>query len=270
MVVIALALALLWPQSIPQQPTPDGEYFRQQAKEKAEAARQAAIHINALADNIHSEADAQNYVDAVADLLLGNNHSAWTATAIRSRVAHAEFAAVSDPAKLIPEQRIADSWNEYVREVVATDEILITVAEVHNLRDAMYTGSRRMWNRDVFPQSLWTAPNIYAIGADGKVANGCRAVEALKIFYDLFSFPQTRQSARDRVQRGAVLSDLVQQRQQGQQGRTGQSPPAKSELGGFREANPVMTAQYNYIQAHGQTDYERLLERLFTELFPED
>ncbi len=157
------------------------EQFRQQH----EPARQRAIHINDLAGNIHAEADARAYVDAVAEELTGHRHMPWTTRSIRHRVAHAEYEAVTDPSRQIPEQRIVDIWNEYVREIDAPAEALVTVAEVHNLRDAMYSNaSDRMWKNEM-TQSLWTMPNVYSIDADGKVASGCRAVEALKIIRDM-------------------------------------------------------------------------------------
>lgn len=79
-------------------------------------------------------------------------------------MAHAEYEAVSDPSRLIPEQRIVDLWNEYVRELDAPEETLVTLAEVHNLRDAMYFGSKAMWKREGFTQQIWTAPDIHAVG----------------------------------------------------------------------------------------------------------
>jgi hypothetical protein len=67
------------------------EQFRQQY----EPTRQRAIHINDLAGNIHSEADARAFVDAIAEELTGHRHMSWTTRSIRRRVAHAEYEAVS-------------------------------------------------------------------------------------------------------------------------------------------------------------------------------
>jgi hypothetical protein len=63
------------------------EQFRQQY----EPTRQRAIHINDLAGNLHSEADARAFVDAVAEELTGHRHMSWTTRSIRHRVAHAEY-----------------------------------------------------------------------------------------------------------------------------------------------------------------------------------
>jgi hypothetical protein len=266
---ILLAVVLLL--AAPQQPDPphsqpNQQQSAEQAHEKREQARQAAIHLNELAGNIHSEADAQAFVDAVAEQFGGGQFQTWTTRSIRHRVARAEFHAVSDPAQLIPEQRIADIWNEYVRELDAPAETLVNVAEVHSLRDAMLTMSQRMWKPEGF-QQLWTIPNVYAVSADGKVASGCRAVEALKLFHDMsFSF-QNVESARERVQKGILVSDVNQQRQLKP---TPRPHAVKSSLAASTRVNPIMLAEHSYLQAHGEPDYLRLLQRLFEELFPED
>jgi len=114
MIVIPLALLLAAPQAaVPQQSELTQQQRLEQAREKYEPIRQAAIHVNELAGNIHSESDARAFIDAVAEQLTGHKHQSWTTRSIRHRVAHAEYQAVSDPAGLIPEQRIVDVWNEY-------------------------------------------------------------------------------------------------------------------------------------------------------------
>jgi hypothetical protein len=268
MIAIPLVLLFLFgapQQSGPQAPDPAAQQKLEDARARYESTRQAAIHANELAGNLHSEADARAFVDAVAERLIGNQNWSWATRSIRHRVARAEYEAVSDPSRLIPEQRVVDVWNEYVRELDAPEETLVTAAEVHNLRDAGYTMNKLMWKKDRFPQSLWTMPNVYAAGADGKVATGCRAVEALKILHDMSSSFQSVLAARERVQRGVLVSDLAMQRQ----APAPRPQPARSQLRAVRDANPVRVAEYHYVQAHGEGDYQHLLERLFAELFPE-
>jgi len=270
MIAIPLVVALLFAapqQSVPQQSDPALQQRLAEAREKYEPTRQAALHLNELAGTIRSEAEARAFVDAVAQRLTGHEHQSWTTRGIRLRVAHAEYEAVVDPSHLIPEQRIVDIWNEYVRELDAPGETLVTVAEVHNLRDAMYASSQSMWNREGFTQQLWTIPNVYAVDADGRVARGCRAVEALKLFHDMFYFFQNVQGARERVQKGVLVSDLARQRQRDP---TPRPQTARGELRATRNANPILLAENRYLQAHGERDYLRLLERLFAELFPSE
>src|SRR5439155_28359 len=86
---------------------------------------QAAIRMNELAAHINSEADARAFVDAVADMFADNLPPAWATRGIRERIARAEYEAVSDPLRQIPEQRIADVWNKYVREIGASEEPIV-------------------------------------------------------------------------------------------------------------------------------------------------
>jgi hypothetical protein len=266
--MIAIPLVMLFLFGVPQQSSTPPDLTSQpnseQAKEQYEATRQAAIRINELAGNIHSEVDARAFVDAVAEREAGGQLLWWATTGIRHRVAQAEYDAVSDPSKLIPEQRIVNVWNEYVRELDAPEETLVTVAEVHNLRDASYTSTQHMWKNQKFPQSLWTMPNVFAVGSDGKVAVGCRAVEALRILYDMSRFFQNLQAARERIRKGVLASDLFRQEQEW----SPRAPTAKSHLASATNASPVRLAEYRYAQAHSDGDYQRLLQKLYAELFP--
>jgi hypothetical protein len=188
-----LAFALFFSQQAPsaylQQGTTvsaDQAWAEQRARQASERHRQAAIEINELAGRIHSEADANALVDKVAEIFADTLPPSWLTQGIRQRIAHAEYEAVSDPSLLIPEQRIVDVWNKYVREIGASAEALVTAAELHNLRDADFAVAQFMWSRG---QNIWTAPDIYALGPDRKVADGCRALEALRILYDLDKMP---------------------------------------------------------------------------------
>jgi hypothetical protein len=173
MILLALALVLAAPRMSdpPQQPNPKSGPTMEHANERYELSRQTAIHLNELAGNVHSESDSREFVDAVAGRFLEHEYQYWAAQGVRYQVAHAEYEAVAH-SRLIPEQRIVNVWNEYVREIDAPAETLITIAELHNLRDATYTSSRFMWKRKGFGQILWTIPNIYAVDANGKVADG--------------------------------------------------------------------------------------------------
>jgi hypothetical protein len=270
MSVIPLALLLL--AAAPQLPdkTPDlaSQQTLEQGRKRYEAYRQASIQIDELAGSIHSEADARAFVDAVAEQLTEHRHLFWTALSIRHRVARAEYAAVSDPSRRIPEQRIADVWNEYVREIDAPEEALVTVVELHNLRDGMYYSNQISWKKQ--HQSLWTMPDVNAVDEDGKVANGCRAVEALKIIYQLHEFYQNLLSARERVKKGVLISDLAAQRQREQSTDSQPKPVVRAELRVVANQNPVRLAANRYQQEHGEDADQQLLKRLFNELFPKE
>lgn len=282
MFAIALALALLFPVSqllvgqksdlassqAPAQKDPVWQQRMDEAREKYEPHRQAALRINELAQAIRSEDDARALVDAVAEELTGHRHLPWTTIGIRHRVARAEFVAASDPARLIPEQRVADVWNEYVREIDAPEEALVTVNEIHHVREAMLESSRRTWDVTPFP-SIWIAPAVHAVDADGKLADGCRALEALKVIYSLyFEFP-TVLSAR--LKAGAGQGILITE----EVSAPDVSPQAASLKGGgkrtyFANPFPAQAPDRQYFQNHGRHDYNRLRLRLLKELFPDE
>jgi len=168
---------------------------------------------------------------------------------------------VSDAAKLIPEQRIVDVWNEYVREIGAPDEAIVATAEIHNMRDAEFVVAQKMWARGI--QNVWTMPNVFALGPNGKVADGCRAIETVRIIHDLDALFQNVRSARDRMKKGIVLSDKIKNEVDGGNSR----PQATSRLEIHSDTNPVRLAELRYLQEHGSWAYQQLLKRLFDELF---
>lgn len=224
--------------------------------------RQAAIRINDLAGRIHSEADAGTFVSEIADQFAKELPPAWASSSIRQRVARAEYETVGNPATLIPEQRIVDVWNQYAREIGAPDEAMVSVAEIHNMRDAQFTLARFMWERG--NQTIWTMPNGFALGSDGKVADGCRALEAVRVIHDLEGLFQNLRGARDRLQRGVVLSDQFKKRAEEPRPQT----HGWARVEAHADTNPIRPAEQRYVQEHGSVAYARLLVRLFGDLFP--
>jgi hypothetical protein len=168
------------------------------AHDEYERHKQAAIHINDLASRIQSELDANALVSEITAVFSRELPPVWLASGVNERIANAEYDSVHDSPKRIPEQRIVDVWNQYVREIGAPDEAVVTVAEIHNMRDAERTVALALWARG--QQTVWTMPNIYALGADDKVSNACRAIEAIRVIYDLDGFENLR-SARERVRK---------------------------------------------------------------------
>jgi hypothetical protein len=131
-----------------------------------------------------------------------------------------------------------------------------------NMRDAEHTVAEYLWARG--DQTIWTMPNVYAIGTDGKVADSCRAIEAIRVIYDLYRLPQNLRSARDRVRRGVPLSEQVKNRV----ADSTPQPKGSVLLAAHAEENPVQSAERRYLQDHGSLAYDQLLKRLFDELFP--
>ncbi|MGB0011997.1 MAG: hypothetical protein WBQ03_10350 [Candidatus Sulfotelmatobacter sp.] len=235
---------------------------QQRAHDEYERHKQTAIRINELAGRIQSEADASAVVSEIAGLFAKEMPPAWASGGIRQRVAHAEYEAARNPATLIPEQRIVDVWNRYAKEIGAPDEAIVSVAEIHNMRDGSYTVAQLMWARG--NQTIWTMPNVFALGPDGKVADGCRALEVIRVIHDLEDLFQNLRGARDRLQRGIVPSEEIKKRV----GDSNPQPHSTARIEVHVDTNPIRPAEQRYVREHGSGAYAQLLARLFDELFP--
>jgi len=119
-------------------------------------------------------------------------------------------------------------------------------------------------------ESIWTMPNFYATGPDGKISDGCRAIEALRVIYDLDRTFDNLRGARDRLRKGIVASDEIKKhlKNADPNQKTGFRVLVRAEL---REStNPLRPAEYRYMREHGLDNFNQLLERLFVELFPSE
>jgi hypothetical protein len=255
---LALALILATP---PQDNSPDAQAALQRAHDAYERHHQAALRINDLAARIHSQADAESMVGEIATLFENELPPLWATGSTRQRVARAEYESVTDPARLIPEDRIANVWNEYIREIGAPDEAIVSAAEIHNMRDATFTMSQMMWARG--HQTIWTMPNVYALGPDGRVSNGCRALDTIRVIHDLDTLFQNLLSARERLRKGMVASEQLKK-------KMGESTTLGStaRLEALPRTNPTRAAEQRYVREHGSIAFAQLLVRLFDELFP--
>jgi hypothetical protein len=257
---LVLALVVAAPQS--SSSTESQATMQQRAHDEYERHKQAAIRINELAGGIHSEADASAFVSEIAGLFAKELPPAWASSGILERVAHAEYETVRNPAKRISEQRVVDVWNQYAREIGAPDEAIVSVAEIHNMRDGSITVAQLMWAPGT--QTIWTMPNVFALGADGKVADGCRAVEALRVIHDLDDLFQNLRGARDRLQKGVVPSEEIKKRV----GEPTRQPHGTVRFEAHADTNPIHPAERRYVQERGSEAYTQLLFHLFDELFP--
>jgi len=161
----------------------------------------------------------QKFVDGVEEELFGHGGPiqskmrSFITRSMRRRVAHAEFAAVSDPARFDSRTaRRRGMERIYPRDWAHPRIRWSRWPKWHNLRDGMYTGSQRMWNRGGFGQSLWLIPGIYALDGDGRVAGGCprmRRSRSSRHGELVYRCPERA----ERVQRGVLFSDWVKQPQ---------------------------------------------------------
>jgi hypothetical protein len=259
---LVLALVFGYPQQQSSKPEEQAAAQRQ-ARLRYERYRQKAIRTNELAAHISSQADARAFVDAVADMFADSLPPSWATRESRERIAHAEYEAVSDPLRRIPEQRIADVWNKYVREIGASEEAVVTVAEIHSMRDAASAAGQAMWSRGT-NQTAWTMPNYFAVGEDGKVAEGCRAVEAIRVIYDLDRMFDNLRSARERLRKGIAASDAIKKSLE----NTHANQKTGFRLEGRVVSNPLWPAEHKYVSEHGADHLIQLVVMLAEELFP--
>jgi hypothetical protein len=221
--------------------------------------RERAQELNRLAANVRTPDDARRLVDFIADLFADTIPHGWLNGSLLERIAQAEFSAATDEQKLIPEQRIAAAWNGFADTLHTPDDCRITSAEVYYLRDGFWAGARAMWDRS--PGNFWAVPSIYATRPDGGLAAGSRAIEAIRVLWDLANQPDNLKGARDRVAKGELFSDVLRQEQR--------RPPATSAMGSYVVArayvNPVWAAQRQYIQENGMRAFRNsvvmMLER---------
>jgi hypothetical protein len=240
------------------QPSPEA---MRQITERWQNMRAHANAINDLAGGIQSLDDAHKLVDLIASEFSKELPPRWATRSIRNRIARAEYEAAYDPGALIPEEHIAAVWNDYLQKIGAPQESFVTAAEIHTLRDSDFVTAQLSWARG--NQNIWTVPNIYAVGADGKVANGCRALEVLDILWQLGNHPEALESTRALIKKGELWSDMV---------KNPTKPPAPGS-GKFYvsaqtiPANPVEQAAFHYMRDHGMRALNSAIEGVIHDLF---
>jgi hypothetical protein len=256
------------PQEVPQQANREG--FRQpspeairQANEQSRSMRAHANAINDLAGHIQSLDDARKLVDLIAAEFSHELPPRWATRSIRKRIARAEYESAYDPGALIPERHVADAWNDYLQKIGAPQEVYVTTDEIHTLRDSSYVGSQLAWVRG--NQNIWTVPNIYAVGQNGKVASGCRALEVVNILWKLAIDPDVLKGTRGLIKDGLLLSDRF---------KNPSKPPSPGSesahvtlTGRVMPPNPIEQAALRYMHVHGAHALNSAIEGLLKDLF---
>jgi hypothetical protein len=235
---------------------PSPEVLRR-AEELRRQMRDRSIAINDVASNIHSLDDARKLVDLVTAEFSDELPPKWVSRSFRERIASAEYESAADPGALIPDQHIADVWDDFVEKIGAPPETMLSAAEIHYVRDAQYVSARLGWSEG--QQQIWTIPGIFAVGPDGKVANGSRALEAIRLLWNLGNLTEDFAGIHKQVQKGVLLSDLFPHPEK----------PWKP-TGGYVTARtvsfPVQEAASRYMQEHGARALDRAVAGLLKDL----
>jgi hypothetical protein len=238
---------------------PSAEELRK-AAELRKRMRIQAIAINDLAGHIETRDDARKLVDLVGGYFSRGLSRGWRTRWLRKRAARAEYESAAEGA-LIPDQRVADAWNSYLEKIGAPREYYVNAEEIHTLRDMKYVSSQVLWARG--SQSVWTISKIYAVGPDGKVAKGCRAVEAVNLLWQLGNQPEILEGVRELNRKGERWSDMV---------KNPSKPPKPGTVKSYlraavRPPNPLQQAANRYMDEHGARALNRAIESLLSELF---
>jgi hypothetical protein len=239
-----------------QQPSPEA---MRKIAELRQRDRAHAIAINDLAGRIRSLDDTRQLVDLVAAEFSDELPARWATQSIRSRIARAEFKSAVTPGALIPEQHIADAWNDFVKKIGAPQETALTAADVHYLRDAQYVSARISWIN--YEKDIWTIPGIFAAGPDGKVANGSRALEAIRLLWLLGNNEDDFPGIHGATQKGVLLSDLIKQ-----QAKSGSGQAQSGFMVARIVSYPVQQAAFRYQRDHGARALNRAIEDLLKNL----
>jgi hypothetical protein len=226
--------------------------------------QQRVQQLNEFAANIQTPADARRLVDFVSQLFSGETLYRLKSSSLRNQIAEAEFSAVSDPQKLIPEPRLAQAWNTYVATIGAPEDRKVIPAELHNLRDAFQTTARVLWSRDT--KNVWTVPSIYATLPDGRVAPGARAIESIRLIWDLARMPSDNlKGTRDRMSKGVLMSDSLRKPQHYTASLV---PRSRMGVGLYNfPANPMRMAQQNYIERNGDKAFSNAVMAMLNDTF---
>ncbi len=205
------------------------------------------------ADHIRTEADARAYVDALMKRWDPNETNPHLAE-FEERVARAEFAAVRNPEKRIPESQVTKTFNRLMDEWQMPGWAHISVAELHAFRITAASA--------VYPRSIARLP-------DGRIALDCRPTEALFLLYMLdFSGgvpPQIRQQVRETHFPWNVLKRFKWSRPAMNPIEPGPhpAPPNPESL----QRHKYSTLRANYFSRHPDAvSFDRVVNELFMQL----
>ena len=217
--------------------------------------RQAVIpldrQIDALGvpDHIRTEADARAYVEALVKRWWGNETNPSLAE-FEERLTQAEYAAVRDPKKLIPESQVAKVFNGLMNEWQMPRWTRISVADLHAFRT--------VYAQAIYPRSIARLP-------DESIAPSCRPTEALFLLNTLDMRgsvpPEIRKIARDNSFPWSFLRLLKWSAWSSPPTETSVQNPVESD----HKYTEYLTCRRKYFSNH-QVTFENVVNHLFAEL----
>jgi len=243
-----------------QQPSPEA---LRKATQRWREMQEHSIAIDALASHIRTLDDARKLVDMIADEFSDELPPKWATRSLRKNIARSEFASVTDPRALLSDEHVAHAWNNFVRTINAPQDTRLSATEIHYLRDGQYVGARLSWSMD--GKQIWTIPGIFALGPDGKVASGSRAIEAIRLLWLTGSMMDDFPGIHTAAQKGHLLSDEIPHPEK---------PPAPgtatSQVSFRITSMPIQQAASQYSRTHGARALDHAVEDLLRELLDKE
>ena len=221
--------------------------------------RQAVIPLDrqidelGVPDHIRTEADARAYVEALVKRWWGNETNPSLAE-FEERLTQAEYAAVRDPKKLIPESQVAKTFNRLMDEWGMPLWTRISVPELHAFKIS--------YTLTVYPRSVARLP-------DESIAPSCRPTEALLLLHLLDSNGGVPLQIRERVRETRFPWNLLKRLRWS---RPTLEPPVEYGLHPepltpeSRQRGEYIICQRRYFASHPEITFDREVSEIFSEL----
>jgi hypothetical protein len=208
------------------------------------------------ADHIHSEADARAYVDALIEQWGRNEKELPGAAQLVDRLARAEYAAIREPQKRIPESLVAKTFNGLMNEWQMPSWTRISVEELHAFR---------IVESSLYSRSVARLP-------DGSIAPDCRPTEALLLLDQLNFNGGVQPWVRERVRARHFPWNLLKRFEWRRPIQQRPSQPVEYHLAPL-PANPLSrqmdkydAAKRNYFASFPGFDFSQFCYGLFVQL----
>jgi hypothetical protein len=238
---------------------------KQEWQDKASESARQVTRINEVAGSIHSEADARKYLDLLWNYF-SDGAPKWFVPSILERVARDEYEAVVH-GRYISEERIAQSFNNFVQQIGAPDWARVTPEELRTIRDGEFKSAKAVWGDSC--ANIWMMPNAYHVDASGKLAPGCRAVESLKLLYTVNDLFTNVIYARERPRQGSTPSNIGEIVHQSSGPSAAQIRENRGLLTrGQQREQELRQIELNYVNQHGTRAYEKIVREMIEEVLP--
>ncbi len=203
-------------------------------------------------DHIRTEADARAYIEALVKRWGPGETKYPDLTEFKERLAQAEYAAVRDPERWIPESQVAKTFNRLMDEWGMPAWTRVSVPELHAFRTS--------YALTVYPRSVARLP-------DESIAPSCRPTEALFLLHMLDSRegipPEIKEEVRESRFPWSILKRLRWSRPAERPVEYGLHPAHTPES---LQRNEYIDLRRKYIASHPAINFESEVSDIFSQL----